>query len=228
MIWGYEYRALNVILSNYASALNALSPKAKRNHLLGRAAGEDGVRILGLLITSPLPGIPCICSFFGARHLTQPVESSGCWDLAKHRVSEVPSYAGRGHFNSFQEGPRAQRIWHLKPTEELHSPLCLWPLLPPSDHCYASRICSRLSGSLSPELAVDGATAASASAPCALGWPWVGSCCLFDLVLLASHRSMLWRHFLDLMRSPWTLKHCPRRPTTRTGQTGPQPRRKRT
>lgn len=54
-----------------------------------------GVRILGLLITSPLPGISCTSSFFGTRHLPQPVECSGYWDSAKPRVSEVPSYAGR-------------------------------------------------------------------------------------------------------------------------------------
>lgn len=100
-----------MILSNYVSVLNALSPEAKKNHLLGRAARKDGIKILGLLITSPLPDSPCISSFFGARHLTQAGESSGCWDLAKHRVRSPLMLKG-WQLSSAQEGPGAQRTQH--------------------------------------------------------------------------------------------------------------------
>lgn len=46
---GYEDRTLNVILSNYISALSALSSKAKKDCHLGRTAGED----MGHAATSP-------------------------------------------------------------------------------------------------------------------------------------------------------------------------------
>ena len=49
-----------------------------------------------------------------------------------------------------------------------------------------------------------------------------------DVTHVAFSRSMLWRHFLDLMRSLWTRKPCQKPPATRTGRTGPQPRPRKT